>query len=425
MRLPLLKAQSFYFRATNFLVIGLTLQALAMFPAHAATSTQQLTSSPSMLRFGSIDLGKSESLLITLTNTNPTSVTITDISSSNSEFSTAELSMPMVVPAGQSVDVNVIFTPTSSVWTSENIRFICDAPTPALALQVMGTGTNSVALVANPPTLSFNQVAVGAKVTLPVVITNDRTSDVTIPSILSTSGEFSVTGANVPLTLSNGQSVTVDVTFAPQSSGTIGGSIFVSPGLVIPLSGTSSAATGQLVLSPAPLNFGDVAVGNTATQSLTLSAIGTSVTVSSAASGSSQFVLDGASFPFTIAAGQSQSFNVAFTPQNSGVQSSSLSFTSNASDSQAVESLSGTGTVDSYSVNLYWNPSTDVTGYNVYRSTASNGNYSKINSSLDPTTAFTDTTVASGQTYYYAATSVNSTGQESSRSTPPVEAVVP
>jgi hypothetical protein len=33
--------------------------------------------------------------------------------------------------------------------------------------------------------------------------------------------------------------------------------------------------------------------------------------------------------------------------------------------------------------------------------------------------------VASGQTYYYEATSVNSSGQESSRSTPPVVAAVP
>jgi fibronectin type 3 domain-containing protein len=39
--------------------------------------------------------------------------------------------------------------------------------------------------------------------------------------------------------------------------------------------------------------------------------------------------------------------------------------------------------------------------------------------------AYTDSTVVSGQSYYYAATSVNSSGQESTPSTPPVEAVVP
>jgi fibronectin type 3 domain-containing protein len=44
---------------------------------------------------------------------------------------------------------------------------------------------------------------------------------------------------------------------------------------------------------------------------------------------------------------------------------------------------------------------------------------------MDTTTAYTDTTVVSGQTYYYAATSVNSSGQESALSTPPVQVVIP
>ena len=64
-------------------------------------------------------------------------------------------------------------------------------------------------------------------------------------------------------------------------------------------------------------------------------------------------------------------------------------------------------------------------GYNVYRSTSAGGAYTKINSTLEANTAYTDSTVAVGQTYFYEATSVNSGGQESSRSTPPVEAAVP
>ena len=180
-----------------------------------------------------------------------------------------------------------------------------------------------------------------------------------------------------------------------------------------------------MTVAPAPLNFGDVPVGTTQTLPITMSAVGASVTVSSAGSSSSQFVLSGASFPFTIAAGQSVSFNVAFTPQSSGTISGSLSFASSASSSGTLESLTGIGTATQYSVNLSWNPSSDVMGYNVYRSTAANGKYSKINSSVNPNTAYTDSTVVSGQTYYYAATSVNSSGQESSLSTPPVGAAVP
>jgi fibronectin type 3 domain-containing protein len=156
-----------------------------------------------------------------------------------------------------------------------------------------------------------------------------------------------------------------------------------------------------------------------------MSAATSSVTVSSDASSSAQFVLNGASLPFTIPAGQSVSFNVAFTPTSSGTVSGSLSFTSNAVNSQTKESLTGIGTAPVYSVNLYWNASSDVSGYNVYRSTSASGGYSKINSTLDPSTAYTDGSVASGSTYYYEATSVNSSGQESVPSTPPVVASIP
>jgi hypothetical protein len=238
---------------------------------------------------------------------------------------------------------------------------------------------------------------------------------------------FSVSGPTLPVTLSAGQSITLNLTYAPASAGTTFASVFISgPNLNVPLTGTGTTSlVGQLTISPAQVSFGDITVGSTGIQPMTMSAANASVTVSSDASSSSQFVLDGASLPFTIPAGQSVSFNVAFTPTGTGTVSGSLSFTSNASNSQTKESLTGIGTAPVYSVNLSWNASTDVAGYNVYRSTSSSGGYSKINSALDPSTAFTDSSVAPGSTYYYEATSVNSTGQESGPSTPPVMASIP
>jgi hypothetical protein len=156
-----------------------------------------------------------------------------------------------------------------------------------------------------------------------------------------------------------------------------------------------------------------------------MSASGASVTVSSDASSSSQFVLTGASLPFTIPAGQSLSFNVGFTPTAAGTVSGSLSFTSNASSTKTVESLSGIGTAAQYSVSLSWNASSGVVGYNIYRSTSASGTYAKVNSTVDANNTFTDTTVAAGQTYYYEATALNSAGEESARSTPPVQAAIP
>ena len=79
------------------------------------------------------------------------------------------------------------------------------------------------------------------------------------------------------------------------------------------------------------------------------------------------------------------------------------------------------------SVNLSWTASTsaNVAGYNVYRAAASSGPYVRVNSALVVATAYTDTTVLPGQTYYYVATAVDSSSIESAHSSPPAQSVVP
>ncbi len=76
-------------------------------------------------------------------------------------------------------------------------------------------------------------------------------------------------------------------------------------------------------------------------------------------------------------------------------------------------------------VDLSWkaSTSTDVVGYNVYRG-PDGVSWTKINASLVASTLYNDSTVANGTTYYYAATSVDVSGDESSK-TAPVKAVVP
>jgi fibronectin type 3 domain-containing protein len=136
-------------------------------------------------------------------------------------------------------------------------------------------------------------------------------------------------------------------------------------------------------------------------------------------------VLSGFSPGVTIAAGQSISFTVTFTPQASGATSATLSFASNASNSPAVQTMTGTGTAATqHTVDLSWTASADAAGYNIYRGAVSGGPYTMINSSLDGTTSYTDSTVVSGQTYYYVVTAVNSESQESGYSNQ-AQAVVP
>ena len=76
-------------------------------------------------------------------------------------------------------------------------------------------------------------------------------------------------------------------------------------------------------------------------------------------------------------------------------------------------------------VDLSWkaSTSTDVTGYNLYRS-PDGATWKKINPSLIASTLYADSTVANGSTYYYAATAVDTYGHESSKTTP-VKVAIP
>jgi fibronectin type 3 domain-containing protein len=140
--------------------------------------------------------------------------------------------------------------------------------------------------------------------------------------------------------------------------------------------------------------------------------------MSSGTSSSSEFALSGVTFPLSIAAGQSVPFAVKFAPQVSGTASANISFASNASSSSVTETMTGTGALAiQHNADLSWGPSpSTVVGYNVYRGTTPGGPYTKINSSLDSSTLYTDSTVQSGQTYYYVITAVDATGMESAYS---------
>ena len=176
-------------------------------------------------------------------------------------------------------------------------------------------------------------------------------------------------------------------------------------------------APGTVLLSASPTSvaFGSVLVGGSASHALTLSNTGNSaVTVSSASFTGSGFGLSGITFPFTLAAAASKNGSLTFAPSSSGTASGSVSFVSNATNSPATVALSGSGTTPvQHTAMLSWQGNSTATGYNVYRSTVTGGPYTRLNSALNATASYADSTVASGQTYYFVVTEVDSSGMES------------
>jgi hypothetical protein len=365
-------------------------------------------------------VGETKLLSATLSNTGSGKLTISKMNDHASNFDVSNLSLPLTLAAGQSVNFDVTFLPSDNGRMTGSLEFIHNGPEKTLTFYLFGVGVSDGQLTPNPWGVDFGGVQVGASQTRSESLTNSSNSPVTISQATVVGAGFSTTGLNLPLTLTAQQSYTFSVAFAPKASGSVTGTLTLisdapNPALAIPLSGVGTAG-GQLTVTPSTVKFGDVAVGASKSLAGTLSATASAVTVSSGTSGNSEFVLSGLSFPFTIASGKSAQFTVTFTPQASGESSTSISFVSNAANSPTVESVTGNGKpTPQHSVDLSWDPSgdADIAGYNVYRGTEAGGQFTKINSALDLGTTYTDGTVQGGQTYYYYATAVDANGLES------------
>jgi hypothetical protein len=385
-----------------------------------------LGSNPTSLSFGNVQIAHTNTLSETVTNTGSTSISISQVAVSGTGFSVSGISAPVTLTAGQSATFSVSFTPLSTGAKSGSVTVSSDASNPTLTIALTGTGTSPGTLVSNPTTLSFGSVPVSTTQTLSETLTNVGGTSSTISQVTASGAGFSVSGITAPVTLTPGQSTTFSVSFTPPSAGTVNGDVTIisdasDSTFVVPLSGTGTGAAGQLTVAPTTLALGSVQVGSSGTASGTLTASGAGVTVTGAGSSGAAFSLSGLSFPVTIPAGQSASFTVTFSPQTTGAASATLTFTSNAQPTTTTETLTGTGTPAlTHSVDLSWNASTttDVTGYNVYRAvyTTSCGSFSRINSSLNASMSYTDSSVANGTSYCYAATAVDSNNMESAYS---------
>ena len=307
----------------------------------------QLTSSPTSLSFGNVTTGSSSTLAEKLTNSGGSSLTISQITPS-AGFSFSGISLPVTLAAAQSVTFNASFTPQTTGSVTGSLLISSNGSNPSLTVPSSGTGTLPGQLAASPTSLSFGNVTTGSSSTLAEKLTNSGGTSLTISQITPSAG-FSFSGITLPLTLAAAQSVTFNASFAPQTAGSVTGSLVISsngsnPSLTVPSTGTGTLP-GQLAASPTSLSFGNVTTGSSSslTEKLTNSG-GTSLTISQITP-SAGFSFSGITLPLTLAAAQSVTFNASFTPQTTGSLTGSLVISSNGSNPSLTVPSSGTGTL--------------------------------------------------------------------------------
>src|SRR5260221_11684876 len=113
---------------------------------------------------------------------------------------------------------------------------------------------------------------------------------------------------------------------------------------------TVSASTLALTASPTSLSFGSIDTGSTSTLGVTLKNTGNfSITISGVSASAAGVSTSNVSSNTVLAAGQSAALNVTFAPTSTGGVTGTVTVTSNATNSPATISVSGTGVQSNFS----------------------------------------------------------------------------
>jgi hypothetical protein len=202
-----------------------------------------------------------------------------------------------------------------------------------------------------PVSMNFGSEPVGQTTPAQTAsLTNDGTSALTGVTINvggTNAADFEQTN-NCPTSLAPGKTCQINVTFTPSianyESASVNAAYGSNPAIKLPVSGTGTAETYTVTLTPASMTFALQTVGNSGpSQQATLMNTGNqSVTISNIAATAPFSQTNNC--PSSLSPGQSCQIYVTFTPVDSGQVSGTLSVTDNAQGSPQQVSLSGSGT---------------------------------------------------------------------------------
>jgi hypothetical protein len=215
-----------------------------------------LTLSPASLNFGTVNVGGTDALSVTVTNTGTAAVTFLGLTASG-DYSVASGLCPAIgstLPAGASCTLTVTFTPTATGTRTGTLSLASDATQLPLTVLLSGIAVEAQ-LQVTPGSLAFGDIDSGFSASLTLTLLNTGSASVTgIANTMSgaNAAEFAVTGPCSTTTLAPNQGCTETVTFTPSATGASTATLTIASSdpngpAIIALSGTGLKAGSFLL----------------------------------------------------------------------------------------------------------------------------------------------------------------------------------
>ena len=195
-------------------------------------SAGSLSVSTTSLAFGSVNLGQSADLSLTLSNTGGADLTVNAITSSDPRFSAVFAGSPSGTPftldAGAELTLAVRFQPSSAGMHNATLSVSSnDTASPFVNISLSGEGAagGSPGITLNTNTVTYGSVSVGRTNELTLIVTNSGGGLLTVESITNSDPQFSAPAPETPFSVPVGEQQNVKVHFTPSSLGSHSGTL--------------------------------------------------------------------------------------------------------------------------------------------------------------------------------------------------------
>ena len=311
-----------------------------------ANSQPAISLSANEINFGEITVNSSLLKNLAVKNIGGALLKIDSITINKNVF--AVDTMKFDLPAGDSLELKVTFTPKDTFNYSGTLKIYNNGSGSPTTVNLTGKGTNQKVAIITLSTkeLNFGEVTINDSTKMHFNISNTGTSDLHVDSIVSQNKIFTVEPVSFIIKPDSGKDVTV--TFSPFDSIAYTSTLKIyhnaagSPGS-INLTGNGVSPNKPIIkLSSLSLAFGDVIIGNSETFKLNLQNTGkVNLNIDSIKSSSLNFSVNRSNF--VVKPDSNKDISVTFTPEDSIAYSGFLNIYHNATGSLSTVSLSGRG----------------------------------------------------------------------------------
>ena len=201
--------------------------------ATAVAGGPTVSLSPTSLSFGSVTVGATSTLPVTVTNTGGSNLIVSGItfSGTNASLFTHSSTCGAAIAPNGTCTIQVIVTPTAAGSFSATMNLTDNATGSPQTVAITGTGSGAAVVSFSPASLNFGTVAVGSATTLPVTVTNTGNINLTVTGI-----SFAGTNASLFGHSSNcGQAAvapsgtcTIQVIFNPTAAGSFSATMTIT-----------------------------------------------------------------------------------------------------------------------------------------------------------------------------------------------------